>query len=117
MTEIESLNIPVSGDYAVVAHAEVQTHGEGLASAWNCELNASNGGGAGQVNLDSVSVTQYAGGGISSSATPIPLQGVVSLAAGGNISIWCRETIVQKNDTVAQARITATQVSSFTAGT
>jgi len=110
-TEIATLAIPTAGDYSVVAHAEAQTQGSGTTSGWACQLEAANPGG-GEVVLDSITATGYSS--LSSSSTPIPLQGVVSLAAGGTISIWCSEGVVQKNDSVAQAHITATQVTSFT---
>ncbi len=109
-TEIATLTVPVGGDYSVVARAEAQNDESGTTSAWSCELEAANPGGS-AVTLDSITATGYST--LGASLTPIPLQGVVSVAAGATMSIWCSEAAAQKDDSVAQAHITATQVSNF----
>ena len=98
------------GDRHAGLAREGQAGGGGDSSAWADELNAANPGG-GPVTLDSITATGYSGD-FTSSSTPIPLQGVVSLVAGGTISISCMEWGTEKNDSVSQAQITATQVSS-----
>jgi hypothetical protein len=113
-TEIETLTIPVTGDYTIVAQAEPETNEPGSTANWKCDLDAQNPGGS-LISLDGVDATQYETG-LTSSSASMELQGVVSIGAGGQLSLWCQETAVQKNDAVAQSRITATQVSSFTTG-
>ena len=102
---IASMAIPTGGDYTVNAVAA-------LALAYDndtvtCTLTGANPGGS-PVTLDSRSV------GGSEYLTTMDLQGVVSIAAGGALSISCLSSHPNPGDTASQIHMTATQVSTFT---
>jgi hypothetical protein len=46
-------------------------------------------------------------------STPLSLQGLVSLAAGGKVWVACEEVGVQENDDVGPINIVATTLSGF----
>jgi hypothetical protein len=99
--------LPVGGDYQVSAYATGHNTG-GDASDWHCALDAANPG------HPSVQLNANVVDGVSGSAfvnTTVPLLGVVSIAAGGTISIVCYEGEALKSDQYSEAHITSTQVS------
>jgi hypothetical protein len=76
-----------------------------------CGLNAANPGGSpvslgGDSATNSGTALRFAG-----NETNLALQGVVSIAAGGTVSISCQETGAKENDSFEYAHITSTQVS------
>ena len=101
---IGSMPLPVGGDYTVSAAAS-------LAIAYSdaedgCFLVAANPGGP-NVILDQRSVQ---GGNL----VTMSLQGVVSIAAGGSVSVLCSDSDPNMGDTASNFHVTATQVSTFT---
>ncbi len=108
--------IPVTGDYSVAASV-MFLHAHGDAALFHCDLVAANPGGS-TVTLDS-DVDSSIDGFSNPDGNPtgfgvIPLEGVVSLAAGGFIGINCDENFSLRDDTVWKTHIVTTQVGSFT---
>lgn len=100
--------IPVTGDYSVTATVDVQHQHLDSGALFFCSLVAANPGGN-IVTLDQDVPTSVPG----VSAVNVPLQGIVSLAAGGIIGINCDETLQQRDDDIYQSHILTTQVSGF----
>jgi hypothetical protein len=106
---VATQTVPVGGDFSVSAGVEGVNSGINYATEWLCSLEAANPGGS-AVTLDTVKAD---GAQITNSSTPMTLQGVVSLAAHGTISIHCGEDLAQYMDYYTNARITTTQISGF----
>ncbi len=108
--------IPATGDYSVAASV-MFLHDHGDAALFHCDLVAANPGGS-TVTLDSdVDTSVYGFNNPDRNPTGfgiIPLEGVVSLAAGGFIGINCDENFSLRDDTVWKTHIVTTQVGSFT---
>ena len=102
---VQSMPIPTGGDYTVSAVATLAVGYDDAVLA--CHLDAANPGGNGVI-LDNRSVSG------SEPLVTMDLQGVVSIAAGGSISIVCTNSHPNPGDTASQIHITATQVSTFT---
>ena len=101
--------LPIGGDYQVSAYATAENTG-GNATAWECALDAANPDQS-PVTLDAN--VSAAGSNIEVSDSPIPLQGVVSIAAGGTISVVCQENLAGKNDEFRDAHITSAKITGF----
>jgi hypothetical protein len=101
---IASMAIPTGGDYTVNAVATLSLGYDN--DTVTCTLTAANPGGN-PVTLDSRSV------GGSEYLTTMNLQGVVSIAAGGALTISCLSSHPNQGDTASQIHMTATQVSTF----
>lgn len=106
---VVSQTIPATGDYSAVATLEL-SQSENTGASWECALNAANPGGS-TVSLNDRVLTA-AGPGFAPNVASLTLQGVVSLAANGTISVNCEESAAGKNDTV-NARLDTTQISKF----
>lgn len=106
--------IPVTGDYSVAASVML-LHAHSDTALFHCDLVAANPGGP-TVTLDSDVDASVEGtlSGNNSGFAVMPLEGVVSLAAGGFIGINCDETVSDRSDTVWQTHIVTTEVGSIT---
>ena len=102
---IGSMPLPVGGDYTVSVVATLAVGYDNTVDT--CNLDAANPGGN-PVTLDSRSVS---GG---EDLATMDLQGVVSIAAGGSVSISCTDSHPNPGDTASQIHVTAIQVSTFT---
>jgi len=107
--------LPVGGDFQVVADVTGQ-NSAGNSVDWQCVLEAANPGGA-IVGLGRADATNTGNVGAPSAGTSVgnetslSLQGVVSIAAGGTVSVYCGEPSAMENDSFEYAHITSTQVS------
>ena len=102
--------LPVGGDFQVVANVTADnSHGNSV--YWLCALDAANPGGSTVALGTNTATNSGSGGAFIGNTTNLSIQGVVSIAAGGTISINCGEGTAMENDSFTEAHITSTQVS------
>jgi hypothetical protein len=109
LTTVITQTVPVAGAYEVMAKVNTR-HLHAADYTWFCHLRAANPGGQ-TVDLD---LTQAWGTGLASDS--VALEGVVSIAAGGTIWVACEETSDLRDDSVLNAKIISTHLSTFATG-
>ncbi len=104
--------LPVGGDFQIDARV-VGHNSAGNSTRWQCSLFAANPGDPTGVLLDTTAATNSGEISNNGNETDMSLQGVVSIAAGATVSIYCEESAAHENDNFEYPHITSTQVSGF----